>query len=208
MKQRKVTRTTLTFDQMINTAPVALTNNKKTKKPTIVLNDVNSRYLEKYLNAKQAMKAAEGEMRVLEAPLLEYCTNYMNLQAQQGIFSSSYVVVSDDGKTSATFVSQDKFSLPQDEDSISSIKSILGEYENEIEEQPVVTLKPEVFQNEELKQELVTILGDKFGKFFQVTKRYTMKQGFAERIYKVASSNNLDVNELRQHCGQAKSYLK
>lgn len=199
--------TGLSFEQMVGTATVSPDTAKaKDKKPVIKLNAAQSKQLVAMLNAKRDMKAAEGTMRSEEGPLLEHCLNRQDTDGLAGDFSGSYTVLTDDGKTKATFITQDKFSVSPDV--IDTLKVLLGDqYAVEVKSKPVVTLKPEVFEDPDLKAELTKLLGTNFSKFFQTVMKYELKDGFDERLYKIAG-NAANVAQLRGLCGKSKPYIK
>ncbi len=195
------------FDQMIATAVISPEAAKpKNQKPCIKLNATQSAALVKMLNAKREMKAAEGTFRSEEGPLLEHCLNRQDIDGLAGNFSGSYTVLTEDGKTKATFICQDKFSI--NPDIIDTLKVMLGDqYAVEVKSKPVVTLKPEVFEDAALKAELTNLIGPSFSKFFQTVMKYELKEGFDERLYKLAS-NAASVAQLRSICGKSKPYIK
>ncbi|MDD5649764.1 MAG: hypothetical protein PHF86_04990 [Candidatus Nanoarchaeia archaeon] len=199
--------TDLSFEQMVGTSTISPDAVKsKDKKPVIKLDAAQSAKLEKMLKAKREMKAAEGTFRSEEGPLLELCLNRQDTDGLAGDFSGSYSVLSDDGKTKATFISQDKFSVSTD--AIDTLKVLLGDqFAVEVKTKPIVTLKPEVFEDAVLKAELTKLLGANFSKFFQTVMKYELKEGFDERLYKIAG-NAANVAQLRALCGKSKPYIK
>lgn len=208
-KRATAAPTSTSFDQMLGASvTTAAAAKKRGAKPEIKLNKAESASLVKFLEAKKAYKEAESEMRLLEVPLLEKCINQQDTDGMQADFHGSYSVITEDGAVKATFVTQDKFSVSQDEENIEELRVVLGvHFEKEVVKTPTVTLKPEVFQDEELKAELVKLVGDKFPKFFQTVVRYSMKEGFAERIYQIAGTMTKLIR-LRMLCGKAKPYIK
>jgi len=207
-KQIQPAKDTGLFDQMIGSATISGPAPKKNAKPVISLDKSNSANLVAFLAAKKKMKEAEGEMRLIEGPLLELCTKKQDDDASNSDYNGSYSLITEDKVTKATFISQDKFYVSNDEENVKELKSVLGsEFDNEVEKESSVTLKPEVFQDEKLKKELVNILGANFSKFFQTTVKYSMKSGFDERIYKFAKKPE-DLIKLRALCGRAKPYIK
>lgn len=198
--------TGLSFEAMVGAATVGSDAPKKSDKPIIKLSKTESVALVKMLNAKRDMKAAEGTMRAEEGPLLEICLNRQDTDGLAGHFAGSYTVITEDGKTKATFISQDKFSV--NAETIDTLKVLLGDkYATEVKTTPVVTLKPEVFEDATLKAELVKLLGNNFGKFFQTKMTYSLKEGFDERLYAIAG-NPANVIQLRTLCGKSKPYIK
>jgi hypothetical protein len=206
--QLPTANTDLSFEQMVGGATISAdaAKEKRGAKPTIKLDKTQSAALVKMLDAKRDMKVAEGIMRSEEGPLLEFCLNRQDTDGLAGDFSGSYTVLSEDGKTKATFITQDKFSIPAD--SVDTLKVMLGDqFAVEVKTKQTVTLKPEVFEDANLKAELVKLIGTNFSKFFQTVTTYSAKEGFDERLYKLAG-NTANVQTLRTLCGKSKPYIK
>jgi len=199
---------TMSFDQMLGEATVASSAPKKGDKPIIKLDkDMSVKFVD-FLRYKKEYKAAEGNMRAAEGPLLEYCIDRQDTDGLKDDFHGSYTVISDDGKTSATFITQDKFSPSQEKEDQETLKILLGDkYATEVIKTSTVILRPEVFEDETLKKELVAKMGADFSKFFMTTHKYSMKEGFAERLYRIANGM-ANLIRLRTLCGKAKPYIK
>lgn len=200
--------TDISFEQMLGEATVASSTPKKGDKPIIKLDaDMSVKFLD-FLRYKKEYKAAEGNMRAAEGPLLEFCIDRQDTDGLKDDFHGSYTVISADGKTSATFITQDKFSPSQEAEDQETLKTILGDkYATEVIKTSTVILRPEVFEDETLKKELVAKMGADFSKFFMTTHKYSMKEGFGERLYRIANSM-ANLIRLRTICGKAKPYIK
>lgn len=208
--KKKATTATpdISFEQMLGEATVASSTPKKGDKPIIKLDaDMSVKFLD-FLRYKKEYKAAEGNMRAAEGPLLEYCIERQDTDGLKDDFHGSYTVISEDGKTSATFITQDKFSPSQESEDQEALKTLLGDkYATEVIKTSTVILRPEVFEDEALKKELVAKMGTDFSKFFMTTHKYSMKEGFAERLYRIANGM-ANLIRLRTLCGKAKPYIK
>lgn len=199
---------TISFEQMLGEATVASSTPKKGDKPVIKLDKDMSVKFQDFLRYKKEYKAAEGNMRAAEGPLLEYCIERQDTDGLKDDFHGSYTVISEDGKTSATFITQDKFSPSQEAEDQEALKTLLGDkYATEVIKTSTVILRPEVFEDETLKKELVAKMGTDFSKFFMTTHKYSMKEGFAERLYRIANGM-ANLIRLRTLCGKAKPYIK
>jgi hypothetical protein len=198
----------LSFDAMIG-QNVVTTDSKKKKEqlPIINLDDTLSAELKKFINKKAEMKAAEGEMRLAEQPVLQVCLDRMDSDALSNDFHSSYEVKSTDG-TKVKFVTTDKFNISNDPENIQALRDALGDdFDDEIVAKPTVVLKAEVFEDASLQKELTGLLGDKFSKFFETIVKYSTKEGFDERMYKIAGDKGKAI-QLRSLAGKNKPFLK
>jgi hypothetical protein len=50
------------------------------------------------------------------------------------------------------------------------------------------SLKPEVFADDDLKKDLMKLIGREFPRFFETTKTRSLKSGFAEKMYELAKT--------------------
>jgi len=208
MPRKKTNDASLTFDSLVGSTTVSKSETKKKKLPQIKLDTTNSGNLRKFLSYKVDMKDAETNMRSAEQPLLTLCLDRQDEDALSGHFYGSYELVTDDGQTTAKYVSVDKFNLSQDPEVIDALRDVLGDkFDEEVEKTTLVMLKPEVFNDKKLKAELVKLLGAQFGKFFQSVVTYKMKSEFDERLYKYASTA-ADAQQLRVLANKSKSSLK
>jgi len=198
----------VSFSAMLGQTVVPATDaKKKVQLPIINLDDNLSAELKKFITQKAAMKNAEGEMRLAEAPLLQTCLDRMDSDALAADFHSSYEVKAKDG-TKVKFITVDKFNLSQEAENIAAAKDLLGDkFAEEAIQKPTVTMKAEVFEDEDLQKELATLLGDKFSKFFTTSIKITLKPGFDERMYKIAK-DKAKVMQIRALCGKNKPFLK
>jgi hypothetical protein len=200
----------MSFDSMLGQTEIAGSDSKKKKDalPLISLSEELTKKLKDFISQKAKMKEAESEMRLAEQPVLETCLERMDKDALEGEFHASYELKGTDG-TKAKFISTDKFSLSQEKENIQALRELLGdEFDKEVVKKPTVQLKSEVFENKELQAELVQIMGDKFGKFFETVVKYSTKEGFDERMYKIANGSKAKVMQICSVCGKAKPYIK
>lgn len=204
----KSTKKQPTFSEMLGATVVPSSDkNKKEQLPVILLDKDNGKNLKVFLDKKAEMKAAEGEMRLAEAPIIDICLSKMDTDALASDFHSSYEVRTSDG-LSAKFITVDKFNLSQDPENIQALRDLLGDkFDDEIVTKSTVTLRSEVFEDETLQKELVSIVGDKFSKFFQTEIKYFTKTGFDERMYKIAGNKD-KVTQIRSMCGKNKPFFK
>lgn len=201
----------ISFDAMLNQTVIPITDAKKKKEQLAIINlDADqTQNLKTFISKKAEMKAAEGEMRLAEAPIIQVCLDKMDTDALQNDFHSSYQVHGNDGKTSAKFISVDKFNLSQEPENIQAVRTLFGDdtFNEEVIKTPTVTLKATVFQDEALKKRLTELLGAEFGNFFETTIKYELKSGFDERMYKIAGSKD-KVVKIRSMCAKNKPFFK
>lgn len=210
MAKRKKSDESMSFDALVGSTTVlkSAVSTKKKLLPQIKLSTAQSTQLRSFLVSKKQMKIEEADMRVAEKPLLELCQQKQDEDALAGTFNSSYELVADDSVTTAKFISVDKFNLSQDSENIEALRELLGDdFDKEVVKTTMVMLKPEVFTSKELKEQLVKLVGKRFGEFFQSIVTYKMKAGFDERLYKLAGDAT-GAAQYRTICSKTKSTIK
>ena len=199
------------FNEMLKTSvknPADKTK-KKDLLPEIKLDEALSTSLVKFIDAKTREKIANGEKVLAELPILQYCQDKLDKDALAGTFNSSYKVVGADGKTSVKFITSDRFSVSQDQENIEALKECFAEkFEEHFETKNSIEAKSEIFTDENLQKELVELLGENFSKFFVVTQKYVAKDGFNEKIYKIANGNINTLKTIKTLVPQTKPCFK
>ena len=80
------------------------------------------------------------------------------------------------------YVSSNRFSINADDEG--ELREILGnEFDSLMDRKFEVTLKAEVFQDEELKQDLMGLVGQRFGEFFDTKISLKVQEEFDRRVY-------------------------
>ena len=196
----------LDFDSMISKTVVSKTD-KPRKNEMPVLNNLSKdmkKRIETFLDAKKRAKNATAEMQAEEPAIIEYARKAQDTEAFEGKYNGSYNIGG-----LVKFVTQDRFSCPQDKEVQEEIKKVLGkDYDNIIESEVSVTLKPEVFTDEKLKKELVKMVGSRFSEFFITESRLSVKTGFAQEQYRIAGGSQEKLEEIRSLIPQYKPSLK
>jgi len=179
---------------------------KKNEAPLIKLPEDLSAKLKRVIDEKAAMKTAESNFRLAAAPVIEFCQKRMDTDAFANDFHSSYKIQG--GDNTAMYITLDKFTPAQDTESIQYMRDVLGEhFDKETKKKTTVMLKPEVFEDQKLQDELVKLIGADFARFFESKITYSLKPGFDERMYKIAG-NPAKLNTIKTACNKASGYIK
>ena len=182
---------------------------KKTKSSAPVINLPEDKHgnLDAFLEEKSKMKNAEAAMRQEEAEILEVCRKVHDENGLKGKFSNSYLVNGAPGKT-VKFITTDRFSVSQEQESLDELRDTLGDDFGEVVvKQQVVQLKAEVFESEELQAELVKLIGNRFPDFFETTFKWVAKKGLNESIFKTAKTQD-KLDKVREIVVPAKPSLR
>ena len=153
--------------------------------------------------AKKEMKEAKAKLTKNEETVLNYVKPIQDEQAFAMNHHKSYDVVGNE--ETVKFVSANKFSVSSaDED---NLVELLGEerFNERFEKNENLTAKKEIFTNEEMQEELLELLGDKFEKFFEYTATLKVKEDFDKKQYALSKD---ELDDLRVFAKQAKPALK
>jgi len=158
------------------------------KERSIELPDDLKTELDRFCSMKKNKNQAESEMKASQAKIFSHIMPIQDEDGFAGKFASSYAIHGH--KEKGKYVSVNKFSINAEDDG--KISEILGEsYDRLIEENSVVRLKAEVFENEELQEQLMELIGDAFGTFFETATTLKVAEGFNEAVYREVDADGL-----------------
>ncbi len=158
-----------------------------------------------FIEAQVAEKTAKADKEFAGAEIISHVRAIQDEKALNGSFAKSYQVKSSEGNVK--FVTADKFSVNSaDED---KIKNVLGKsFDNLMEEKVTVTLKEEIFADEDKQEELMGLLGeDKFAEFFDVDTKLTTVKGFDQNVYGAVKTQK-ELDEVRLYAKQNKPSIR
>lgn len=194
----------------------ALKKNKVAKEPAKkssvpILSNVPANIItaaKKYQELVDKKKEIEGEMANNHQVVADYCSEIQDQRAFSGSFSKSLKIPVGDANEDKHLMYTTKNVFKIDPESEGDIKKLLGKnFVNLIQENFEVTLKEEVFQNEALQKELMTLLGDNFAKFLNSTSSFKVKENYDEKIYEMAGNKD-KLAEIRTFIEPQKPSLK
>ena len=159
--------------------------------------------IDHFNRAKEEMAAAKAEMDIYGETILEFFRKTQDADGFAGNYQNSLKLFGK--KTHATVVATNKFSInPEDED---SIHGLVGEFFDFLfSKKYEVRLKADVFESEEKANELMQLIGEKFGEFFETTVALKTKENFTKEIYNFVDEEKLAM--LRVFIKQAKPSIK
>jgi len=193
------------FAKALETTSTTEKKSKARKKGTPVLDnapaDVKSA-VDHYVEHKKKMKEHKAEMDAAGDVILDYADAERDKDGFAGNYSKSYDV---HGNTEEVkYVTSNRYSINANDEEL--LKEMLtGRFAEFIEVLFNVELKPEVLENEELQNELMELIGDKFSKFFTTTKTLRVADDFDRKIYLLDED---EVTNLRALVKQYKPSLR
>ena len=156
-----------------------------------------------YIKAKTVSKKCEAVMNTNGNIIREYDQKVQDEDGQKGRFTGSYQIMGN--KEFTKFITVNKFSINSDDKP--EIQAILGnEYPQLIEENYKVTLKDEVFEDENMSAFLMELIGEHFDDFFDTVVSLKAKEGFNSAVYRAVDVDQLEL--LRTFCKQNKASLR
>ena len=176
---------------------------KKATAAVITPSDEIRESVDELVSAKKSLSVAKADISALEPEIIEAARKVQENDALKGNFRKSYDVRGHN--STVKFVTANKFSIVEDD--VEDLKNVLGndKFDEMVETNYTVKLKNEVFDNEELSDELMELLGDRFEDFFETVTHRKVCVDFDKKLYTLDPEVREDVKELAK---QAKPALK
>lgn len=193
------------FKDKLQETKVAKASVKKTSVP--VLSDVPAEITQAakdFLEKNKKKKELEAELAALNSQIAEYTQGIQDTRAFAGEFNNSYKIPAGDSDVMVT--TKNVFSINAEDES--KIKKLFGKkFDSLIKEKLEVVLKDEVFQNENLQNELMELLGDDFSKFFNTFTTLKVQEDYDENVYLFAKTPEI-LADIRVLVKPSKSAIK
>jgi len=159
--------------------------------------------VDNYQQAKARKKKAEAEMEASGTIILEFAGKHQDQDGFNGDFKNAYQI--DGFDESVKYVSSNRFSInPADVDQLHDM--LEDGFDELLEEKYDVSLKEEVFKDQQLQNELMALVGDRFGDFFETKASVKVKDDFDKNIFKHVTKKTLPI--LRTFCRPYKASLR
>ena len=190
-------------DMLSQTATVKKPAGKKSTMPVIEIDETVRGAVDSYVNAKAAEKTAKASMDVAGTVIIEHTREVQDKDGFAGKYNGSYQVKGN--LHTVKFISTNRFSInPEDEP---ELRQLLGDAFDELFVTDFkVTLKPEVFEDDNLQGQLMNLIGEHFGTFFDTVKSLKVCERFDELVYRRIKKKDMDA--LRTFCRQYKPSLR
>jgi hypothetical protein len=192
------------FGDMLGATKKTETAPKKGKMPTLEAPPEVKAAVDEYQEAKTAMKQAEAIMEVTGAVITDYVREKQDADGFARKFSGSYAVMGN--RATAKVVYANKYTLSANDEG--QIVEVLGpeNFTAMIKKWHTVTLKPEVFENEELSGALMELIGERFADFFETKTSLGVCEDFNKLVYQVLKP--ADLENLRVFARQYKPSIR
>lgn len=175
---------------------------KKSSAAVINPSDSIKESVDKLVKSKADLAVAKADIASLEPEIIEIALKVQTNDALKGNFRKSYEIRGN--VNTVKFVSANKFSIVEGD--VDDLKVVLGDdFDNLITTSYTVKLKAEVFENDELSDELMNLLGDRFGDFFETITNRKVCEDFDKKLFDLDPDVREDVKLLTK---QAKPALR
>jgi len=170
-----------------------------------------------FLSLSAKVKDLDAQVKEQSEVIIDHAVKIQNEEGFKGAYKKSYLIGGVGDEEYVSFSRSDKFSAIDDDDTISSLKKILGTgtFNKLFEKNLELSIAPEVFKSKEKTQELAALLqsafGDKIGEFFVKSEKWTAKEGLDATQYNLGSSdteNKEKFEALQLEVKQSKPSLK
>ena len=181
---------TMSFDDMLTqTAKPKAKAKAKSKVPTLNPPEDIRQDVDRYIEAKKLNKQFKADMDDAGENIREFVRPHQDKEGYNGKHRHSYAIPGTNG-SQVKYISKNQFSINADDEK--ELRTLLGDdFDNLIEKRFEVKLKPEVFTDAELKQELMSLVGQEFGKFFDTAVTLKVAEEFDRRVYATVAEKEL-----------------
>ena len=160
--------------------------------------------VERFVDAKKEENMAKAEKESAGKMIIDHIRPHQDKEGRSGMFRHSYGVKGDKG-SQVKFISTNRWSINAED--AGQLQELLGNsFDDLITTKFEVSLKPEIFQNEELQSEFMELIGEDFDRFFDTKESLKATEGFDQRIYNAIEEKDLPA--LRIFCRQYKPSLR
>jgi len=185
----------------------ATTEPKKAKKanmPTIVDAPPDIKVaVDEYQEAKATFKMAEATLNHNGEIIQDFVRQVQDTTGFAGRYQGSYAVMGNIHQAKVIYAN--KFSINSEDEG--ELVAILGEnFDALIEKKFSVKLKAAVFEDEALQAELMELVGERFGDFFETTVSLGACDDFSQLIYQAVQPEQMDT--LRTFARQYKPSIR
>jgi hypothetical protein len=184
------------FGDMLKTATTKKKATSKSKIPVIDASDHIKEAVDRYITATKAYKEAEAEKKEAGGTIIDFTCVRQDDDGYNNNFRHSYSIPGMND-SQVKFVSSNRFSINAED--AGQIEEILGDKFSELIEQKfTVKLRPEIFEDSDLQEELMNRLGDRFAVFFETVTSLKVCDEFDRKVYQAVDSDSLAA--LRTFC--------
>jgi hypothetical protein len=191
-KLEQVKKSKSSFDAMLKKSAKPKGPKQKAKSKVLEIKtpkDVREQ-VDRYIEAKALNKQSKADMDDSGERIIGFVRPYQDNDGYAGKFRHSFAVPGEKDGNKVKYVSSNRFSINAEDDE--QLEDILGDaFDDLIERTFEVTLKKEVFEDDDLKDALMELVGDRFGEFFDTKVSLKVTEDFDRRIYDVVDKGNL-----------------
>lgn len=193
------------FDKIAKKTPTKKTASS-TREAALVTDEIKTA-VDKVIAAKAEIARLKTEQADNEEIVIGHVLPQIEAKARAGAFTNSLDVEGNDG--SVVFITTDKFSVPQDEESQEALQNLLKDkYDQFFETKRSISINEAALKNEAILNKICKACekaGLDIGTIFDVGDKITYRKGLNERQYQLSPE---ELAQFRVLVRQAKPSLK
>jgi hypothetical protein len=194
------------FDKIAKTTDTAPKSSGKVKIAAQVNTEISNK-VDAFVANKAELARLEAENKDLESTIIGHVRPQQDDLGFNGSFTKSLVVA---GKNSSvTYVTSDRFSVPQDEAAVAEIKNVTGKlFGDMFESKRTISMKDTAAKNEEVLNKVAAACeraGLDIGDIFDVGDKLVAKDALDEKQYQLKKDK---LDQFRALVRQSKPALK
>jgi hypothetical protein len=156
-----------------------------------------------FQSAKKNKIQAEATMKEKEAVIIDFVREKQDLDGFADKYHNSYALKGEEHEIKVIYTN--KWSInPESKDELKRL--LKRNYNGLIKESYSLSLRKEVFEDEQLQKDLLSLIGDRFKDFFESKLVLNVVENFSQEIYQMVDKDGLKL--LRSLCQQNKPSLK
>lgn len=187
-----------------STAPPPAKAKSQKNKVFVAVSDDVKEAVDNFVDAAKKMKQAKADMAFNETTISDAVREIQDTDGFNNQYQKSYDVPGNN--ESVKYVSKNQASINSED--ADTIQKLLGnDYEFLMQENMTVTLKAEVFADDKKQEELMNLLGEKFGEFFNVETKLALADDYDKNIFGIVK-NQAELDKVRTYIKMYKAALR
>lgn len=194
------------FDKVAKKADGTTKTSSKAKVAAEVTSEIKNK-VDSFVANKAELARLEAENKDIESTIINHVRPQQDELGFCGSFTKSLLVTGNNA--SVTYVTSDRFSVPQDEAAVTEIKKVAGKlFDDMFETKRSIAMKDATLKNEETLNKIAAACekaGLSVGEIFDVSDKLIAKDGLDQKQYELPKTK---LDQFRALVRQSKPALK
>jgi hypothetical protein len=163
------------------------TTSKKSSRPTATVTDDVRKAVDVYISCKAEMKKLEADMKSAASTVKDHVREQYVERGYTNQFTKSLDVPGENG--SLVYTQSDRFSVPQDEDTLNILKKLIGKkYDDFFSTAETISIRKEILDDEKTLDKIATACekaGLDVATIFERTEKITAVDGLDQKQFTI-----------------------